>query len=253
MNRFHQLFFLLLMAAWSGIQGGLCAAQAPPDLWRIGPDGAALCEWKGPSAPGCQLDLHGQGVMLHLELPASEGEVRMVLGWPILRGRDDLRGGIVRIARKDWPQLMLNGAPCSPGLRENYRYDGIFTVQYRSPQGVQISCAFFPSVTRRAAIEEWSIVNSQAVPVTIAVASARQTLATPTNALHEPSVLERVVRGLASRPLPPGQQATWTIVHTLRKSSEPELAIDVAAEKAARLALFRKAREPWSCKRRNRS
>jgi hypothetical protein len=220
------------------------AAETRPEVWRIDAEGAAICEWKGAGGQGCQLDMHGQGVMVHVEVPsAPEADLKMVLGWPILRGRDDLRGGIVRISRKDWPQLLVNGAAVSPGPRQSYRYDGVFTVQHRGLDGLRISCSLFPSVTQRAALEEWTVENARTDAVTVEIPSGRQTIATPTNALREASLLERTVVGIEKKSLAAGAKATWAIVHALRKASDPELAIDIGREKAARLALVRKARQ----------
>ena len=225
-------------------QLGTRAADLRPDVWRFDGAGAAVSEWEGRSGGACQLDMHGQGVMMHLDLPGeAEAEWKMILGWPILRGRDDLRGGIVPISRKEGPRVTVNGAPVSPGWRKSYRFDGVLTLQHRATNGVQLTCVLFPSVTQRAAMEEWTLENTQAQTVTIEMPSSQQTLATLTNALKEASVLERTVIGIEKRQLAPGQKATWAIVHTLRKSSEPLLAVDVAGEKTARLALFRKARE----------
>ena len=219
------------------------AAEPRPDVWRIDSTGAAVCE-SGERRPWQRLDMHGQCVLMQIELPGTPNEDwKMALGWPILKVQHQVRGGIVPVSRKDWPQIKVNGVALSPGPRQSYRYDGIMTVQYPVTKGLRLSCALFPSVTRRAAIEEWTIENTQPQPVTIEMTSNRQTLAEPTNALKEPSLLERAVLGVEKRQLAPGQKATWAIVHTVRKKSDPPLDVDVAREKAARQALFRKARE----------
>ena len=219
-------------------------SETGPDVWRLEPDGAATCEMDNRSSRGCQIDMHGQRVLMHLEFPASlESEVKMVLSWPILRGRDDLRGGIIRNARKDMPPLVVKGKSFSPGPRQSYRYDGLWHVQYRAKEGLQASCVLFPSVALRAAIEEWTVVNAGNNSITVEMSSNRQIIATPTNALREPCLLEQSVRGYEKKQLAPGEKITWVIVYTLRKSSEPELTVDVARERTLRLALFRKAKE----------
>ncbi len=227
-----------------GFAGASWAGGLRRDVWQVDPSGAAVCDLTGDAAQQCMLEMHGQRVMVHVELPTPlDTDWKMDLGWPILRPPSDLRGGILGISRKDLPQVVVNGAALKLPKRTAYRYDGVLTVLYGAENGARLSCAVFPSVTCRAAMEQWTLQNTNSAPITVAVDSSQKILAEPKDALNRPSLLERRVAGVQGRNLAPGEKATWTVAYTLRQSLAAEVAVDVAQEKALRQAMFRKAQE----------
>ncbi|MGA2031309.1 MAG: hypothetical protein ABSG68_03560, partial [Thermoguttaceae bacterium] len=225
-----------------GLVGAAWADEPRRDVWQIDASGAAVCDLSPSRPASCALEMHGQRVMIHVELPTPlDADWKMDLGWPILRAPSDLRGGIVAVSRKDLPPIVVNGAALGKAKRKGYRYDGVLTVHDEAENGIRVSCAVFPSVTVRAAMEQWTLENTGSLPVTVRIDSSRQILAKPVDALDRPSLLERRVDGVAGKRVAPGERTTWTVVYTLRQSSAAAVTPDVAREKAARQALFLKA------------
>ncbi len=239
MKRTWILFGLLV-----GLAGPSWADGPRRDVWQIDPSGAALCDLTRDPAQHCVMEMHGQRVMVHVELPAPlDFDWKMDLGWPILRPTSDLRGGIMAISRTDLPQVVVNGAAVTFPKRKACRYDGVLTVLYGTENGVGLSCAVFPSATHRAAMEQWTVENTGGAPIAVAVESSRKILAEQKDALNRACTLERRVVGMQGKQVAPGEKATWNITYTLRQSVAAEVVVNVAQEKVIRQAMFRQAQE----------
>jgi len=212
-------------------------------------DGTFVCKLDGgdPASGNIDVTMQGNRLMLNVSFPSDDGTAAIAsgptVGWPILKGSWHHFGEeVVRSPGNDLPDIRINGAAMRPPTRLAYRYNGIFTIQYGSRNGIRLTRDIFPSVDARAAIQIWTIANAGPSTVIVEVPSGSQVLLRKDDAYGDPSVVERFVRGVRRQRLPAGSSTSCSVVMTCRKPGERVLDLDVHEEKMCRSGLFAKAK-----------
>lgn len=232
-----------LFATWAGFSS-VQAVQDGPTRWRFEESGALRCDLDGhdPFGNARPIDFvtHGRRVILHLRLPVDDGNTPYMEGpqvqWPIFkRGVRDkslvIPGPKTRAT--DLPAMRVNDQAYTPAKRETYRYDGFFSIEYASQQGIQATRSYFPSLDHRMALQSWRLKNVGFDPATVQVPATLETLWKRQGADNRDWLVDYVVTGVSRQVLNPGDTVTFAVAYTAHLESEGPLQIDLAAEEKA--------------------
>ena len=216
------------------------------DFWSREPSGALRVDLPAASSGGSAgLVMCGNRVLVRVMFPADDGQRPVPgiveFGWPVLK--KEFRGGTLKGPVEAMPEIRIDGRPLATPRRAEYRYDGVFTVVFDTVEGIRLKREILPCVDRRAVLDVWTIENTGGTARSVAVPGQQKVVAEAVCATGEPAVFECEIAPLAEQPLKPGATAGCAVVWSLRKTAEPQSAIDVQAEVRARRALLLKAQE----------
>ncbi len=137
---------------------------------------------------------------------------------------------------KSLPEVRVNGQPIQLALPRTATFDGRLILTYPVAAGLRLTRTIYPSTTRALVLEEWQALNASGHPVAVTVVPARRGV--PVDEV----VLVWNCPGAASASLNPGGEVTFATWVQAKRAAAPDLAVDVPAERGARLALGEAAR-----------
>lgn len=135
------------------------------------------------------------------------------------------------------PRLFINRAAVRNEVATSIHHKGIMTV--RGTMGRQREVEFvreiFPSVDKPAVVETYTLTNRSNGPLTVEAESNERTVITNADrGIYGGYVASARVIGAGERKLEPGQSASFCVLISARRSDQPVLEIDPAAERSAR-------------------
>lgn len=136
------------------------------------------------------------------------------------------------------PEVRVNDQPWKSEFPSSVTFDGLLTLTYPASSGVVVTRTVYPSMTRALVIEEWQVRNTTGQRVAVTVAPARKV--TP---VAEDIAIVWNCPGVEAATVKAGGVLSFATWVQARLAAEPDLAVNVAAERGARRAL---AEAAWS-------
>ena len=130
------------------------------------------------------------------------------------------------------PEVRVNNQPLNSEFPSSAAFDGLLTFSYPETGGVVATRTVYPSVTKALVIEEWQVRNSTDKQVAVTVAPARKV-----NLVDESIAIVWSCQGAQSASVKPGGVFSFFTCLQAKPAAEPDIAVNVAAERGARRAL----------------
>ncbi len=219
------LAFVMLVSATPG----LSAADAA-DFWVLDPAGRIIhdCAGKDPLV----LCMQGRQVVMEVHVDPATGfscTARFFNVVPDLPPRQRI---LCKAGRESVPDMQVEGRPLKVDLPSSAAFDGLLCLTYPATEGVVTTRTVYPSMGRALVIEEWQVRNAGGQPARFSVAPARTVLSK-----GDTYTVRWTCPGVASTALEPGGVCSFFTCVQARPAADPDLAVDVAAERGARQAL----------------
>lgn len=179
----------------------------------------------------------GQVVSYRIDAKRALAMKRSVI-WPGLRIRKNgMFDGLIRHydAQEAEPSITLDGTPLGAITVDQVLLDGTLTIQGRVGKDLLVTRCAFPSTTRWAAIDRWTLRNAGTVARTVAVAP--MSLKNQQPGPYGLNVTEVTCTAPASTVLAPGKEIVFAVLFSGRLDSEPiekSTSINVTVEECAR-------------------
>jgi hypothetical protein len=203
-------------------------AAGLPDFWVRERPGVLVHDCA--VAPPLVLCLQGRKVVLQVEAGGGKGLSYTARFFNVEREPLPKRRFQFESGEAPGPVVTVGGQPFRPGVPSAARFDGRLAVTYPPVAGVTFTRTVYPSTAHALVLEEWQARATGGRPVSLAVAPGR----------HERGMDEVTVvwtcPGFAAT-LQPGAGVSFAAWVLARRAGEPDPAVDVAAERAARVAL----------------
>lgn len=136
------------------------------------------------------------------------------------------------------PDGRVNDRPLKSEFPSAVTFDGLLTVTYPAAEGVVVTRTVYPSRARALVVEEWQVRNIAGERVTVTVAPARKV-----TSVGEDVAIVWSCPGVKAASVEAGGVLSFSTCVQARLAAEPDLAVNVAAERGARRAL---AEAAWS-------
>ena len=136
------------------------------------------------------------------------------------------------------PDVRVNDRPVKSEFPSAVTFDGLLTLTYPAAEGVVVTRTVYPSRARALVVEEWQVRNTTGERVAVTVAPARKV--TP---VGENVAIVWSCSGVEAASVKAGGVLSFSTCVQARLAAEPDLAVNVAAERGARRAL---AEAAWS-------
>lgn len=130
------------------------------------------------------------------------------------------------------PELRINDRILKIGIPCTATFDGRLSFIYPTNAGVVVTRTLYPSMTQALVIEEWQVKNSGSQPVSLAVA-----LGCKTQAMDEKKDIAWSCPEVKKVSVKPGESISLAASVQVCETANPIPAINVATERAARLAV----------------
>ncbi len=139
---------------------------------------------------------------------------------------------MAEVGEKSNPAVQVNGRPIRCDIPAAVAFNGMLKVVYPEREGIVATRTVYPSLRNPVVIDEWQLrnVTSKSLKVDFPT-SDKVTSATEKTALGWTS------QGPASVVVKPGDTASWVVCLQASAKDQPPQVVEVAAERAARLAL----------------
>jgi hypothetical protein len=134
--------------------------------------------------------------------------------------------------RESCPEVRINSQPLKSEVPSRATFDGMLMLTYPAAEGILVTRTVYPSTTKALVLEEWQLRNSSGQSVTVTIAPAREV-----KPVDEHVAIVWSCLGATAASLKPGGECSFYTSLQGRLASEPDLAVDVAAERRARRAL----------------
>jgi len=234
--------FPLVLAA-SVLSVPCAPAQA---RWSIADDGAITWPVKSTEAHDDNVEMTGRKVSVIVTYGVTNGALSLgeFVIFPTFRTvPQGTRSHIsAKFAAGDEPRIVVNGVELTNSVVTGVRQKGVLEIHGRIGDGIAWTRTIFPSTDQPAVIEIISLTNNSVVTrsdevVTIRLDDTPKAVrAGLTNGLDGPYLMSAQVVDPAERKLKPGESVTYVRVFSARRTTEPVVTIDVAAELQARTA-----------------
>ncbi len=179
----------------------------------------------------------GQVVRYHIGADRVLGITRSVI-WPSLRIiPNNTHGSLIHAyGREAEPAITIDGVPLGPLTVATAILDGTLTFRCRGAQGIAVERCSFPATDARAVFERWTLRNSGAAPVTVAIAplALEERLKGP----YGVNVMAASHDAPASTVLLPGREMAFAVAIQARLEGEPAVTLVAAGEEAGRRAFI---------------
>jgi len=130
------------------------------------------------------------------------------------------------------PEVRVNDQPLKSEFPSSVAFDGLLTLTYPASEGVIVTRTVYPSMARALVIEEWQLRNATGKRVAVTVAPARKV-----KPMAENLVTVWSCPGVKAAAVKAGGVLSFATCVQARLAAEPDLAVNVAAERSARRAL----------------
>lgn len=213
------------------VAAGLSCAVAAEDFWVRGDDGKITHHFKGAEAPVI-LCMQGRKVVMEVRADEARGLIHKTRFFNVPEGRVDKKQAIFDVGGHLVPEILIDGKPLKAALPAKAGFDGMLTLVYPERSGIVATRTIYPSMTRALVLDEWRLRNTGDKAVSLSVKPARS----------EKTDGGKVVmvwssQAVESTTLKSGQELGFHISLQARLSDEPDLAVDVKSERAARRTL----------------
>ncbi len=179
----------------------------------------------------------GQVVFYRIAANRSVSLKRSVI-WPSLRIiPNNTHGSLIHAyGPESEPAISIDGAALGALTAAAIVLDGTLTVQARSARGIAVERCTFPATETRAVIERWTLRNTGAALVTVAVApfALEDRVLGP----YGVNVMSARHDAPASTDLEPGREMVFAVTFQAHLEGEPVAVIDAQAEEAGRRAFI---------------
>ncbi len=201
------------------------------DFWAREPDGRIIHHLQNSTNP-VVLCMQGRKVVMQVRVDATGGFVHKTRFFNVPAGRTDKAKAIFDAEDDLRPAIRINGEPFRPGAPATVGFDGRLTLAYPETGGVVATRAVYPSMAQALVLDEWSLRNAGDTPVTVSVEPGQITrpASNQVSMIWASSAVE-------SATLAPGATLSFSARVQARLVGEADLAVDVAAERAARQAV----------------
>ncbi len=216
-------------------------AQHP--RWALGDGSTTIWKVDQDKDPGHQDFLEqggrgaGQVVFYHVGDDRVLSLKRSVI-WPSLRiVPNNTHGSLIHsYGREAEPAIDINGTALGPLTATTAILDGTLTFQCLSARGIAVERCTFPATSSRAVIERWTLRNTLAAPVTVAIGPL--TLEDRLKGPYGVNVMTASHDAPASTVLAPGRSLSFAVTIQARLDGEPAVAGDAVGEEARRRAFI---------------
>ena len=134
--------------------------------------------------------------------------------------------------REASPEVRVNDQLLKSESPSSFTFDGLLTLSYPATAGMVVTRTVYPSMTRALVIEEWQLLNSTGKRVDVTVAPARTI-----KPVGENIAIVWSCPGVKTTAVKSGGVLSFATCVQARLAEEPDLAVNVAAERGARRAL----------------
>ena len=133
----------------------------------------------------------------------------------------------------DLPTLLVNGQQLRPGALETVRIDGMLHLRHQPVEGLVVERTFFPSMTERLLVEQWTVQNTASEPKRLEMLPQRRqrTQAGPEGRYE---LLVRLAEGQLPDQLPAGESTRFAVYFEALAPGEAPATIEPAEVEAQR-------------------
>jgi hypothetical protein len=207
-----------------------CLAAADPataDYWIRDDAGRITHTWTGKEQ--LVMCMQGRKVVMQVDSSSDKGVSYEARFFNVKRG--SLKKILFHVGRELIRDVRVNGQPLKTEFPSSATFDGVLTFAYPEREGVVVRRTIYPSNTKALIIEEWQLRNIAAKPVTVTVAPARKE-----NAGDDDIAIVWNGMGAEATSVKPGSVFSFSICLQAKLAADPDLVVDVKAERRARSA-----------------
>ncbi len=237
LNRYcaYPLTSVLLTIATSWSLGLAAPAPAPADFWVRDKPGRITHACTGTEP--LVICLQGRKVVMQVQSDRTNGFSYTARFFNLLKEVEKKKALFVA-GREATPQVRVNGQPWKSEFPSSVTFDGMLTLTYPEAGGVVVTRTVYPSMTKALVIEEWQVRNTTGKRVAVTVAPARTV-----KPVGEDIAIVWSCPEVKTAAVKAGGVLSFSTCVEARLATEPDLAVNVAAERGARRAL---AEAAWS-------
>lgn len=201
-----------------------------PDFWIR--DAAGQITHHGTGAEPLVICLQGRKVVMQAQVDQTNGFFYTARFFNLRLEDRKTKKVIIKGGQTTFPDMQIGGEFLKLDLPDFTTFDGRLLLKYPSSAGVACTRTVYPSMAKALILEEWQVRNISSQAITLNVAGA-----------HEENILENQVAVRWNCPeikpvvLEPGKTYSFVTHAQAHLVSEPDLTVDVAAERAARMAV----------------
>jgi len=224
---------LILATSWSF---GLAApTPAPADFWIRDKPGRITHACTGTEP--LVICLQGRKVVMQVRSSRTNG-FSYTARFFNLQKEVEMKKALFVAGRESSPEVRVNDQPLKSEFPSSVTFDGLLTLTYPAAEGVVVTRTVYPSMTKALVIEEWQVRNTTGKRVAVTVAPARQV-----KPVGENIAIVWSCPGVKAAAVKAGGVLSFSTCVEARLAAEPDLAVNVAAERGARRVL---AEAAWS-------
>ncbi|HWR92280.1 MAG TPA: hypothetical protein VN300_07625 [Desulfobacterales bacterium] len=237
LNRYcaYPLTSVLLTIATSWSLGLAAPAPAPADFWVRDKPGRITHACTGTEP--LVICLQGRKVVMQVQSDRTNG-FSYTARFFNLQKEVEKKQALFVAGRESTPEVRINDQPWKSEFPSSVTFDGLLTLTYPEAGGVVATRTVYPSMTRALVIEEWQVRNTTGKRVAVTVAPARTV-----KPVGEDIAIVWSCPGVKTAAVKAGGVLSFATCVQARLAAEPDLAVNVAAERGARRAL---AEAAWS-------
>jgi hypothetical protein len=224
-------YFAFIVALAVSVWGCLGAtAPAATDFWVKDDAGRITHTFsgKGPLV----MCMQGRKVVMQVQSDSTKGLSYTARFYNLQRDVLKKKKIMFEAGRGSNPEVQVNNQPLNSEFPSSATFDGLLTFTYPETGGVVASRTIYPSMSKALVIEEWQVRNTTGKPVAVTVAPARKV-----NLVDESIAIVWSCHGAQSASVKPGGVFSFSTCLQARPAAEPDVAVNVAAERGARRAL----------------
>jgi hypothetical protein len=207
--------------------------------WNITDDGAIVWNVKPGETHEDNIEMSGRKVSVIVTYGVTNGALalREFVIFPTFRTVPQNTRSHISAHFGAEPRILVNHAPPDNDEVGSFRQRGIMEIRGRMGR-IDWTRTIFPSTDKPAVIEMISFTNKSDSPVPVEVAGAPEVVrVSAERGLEGAYEMSSRVLDPGERTLKPGESASFTVLMSARHETDPDLAVDPAAELQARAAL----------------
>ena len=224
------LVITLLLTAFPVRADDLAApVPAPADFWVRDQPGRIThaCGGKEPLV----LCMQGRKVVMQVQSDRTNG-FSYTARFFNLQKEVEKKQALFVAGRESTPEVRVNDQPWKSEFPSSVTFDGMLTLTYPEAGGVVVTRTVYPSMTKALVIEEWQVRNTTGKQVVVTVPPARTV-----KPVGEDIAIVWSCPGVKTAEVKAGGVLSFSTCVQAGLAAEPDLAVNVAAERGARLAL----------------
>jgi len=231
LNRYcaYPLTSALLTTAIAWAPGLAAPAPAPADFWARDKPGRITHACTGTEP--LVMCLQGRKVVMQAQSDRTNGFSYTARFFNLLRDVEKKKALFVA-GRESSPEVRVNDQPLKSEFPSSVTFDGLLTLTYPVSEGVLVTRTVYPSMTKALVIEEWQIRNATGKRVAVTVTPARKV-----KPVGENIAIVWSCPGMKTTEVKAGGVLSLSTCVQAKLTAEPDLAVNVAAERGARRAM----------------